>query len=254
MKSDKFNFRRFGEYFVLDLKTCIRKVGLSTLLCGLIPAMMLVMVAVMNLGMDEYGIWEIGNETKDTVTAIASVLYFLIVPISCYGMLTDRKEGSAAAMLPASHAEKYVSMSIISVIILPFAFCALYLGTDAALYGLFPERYEGMVAVSIASNMGISACDNNVTSLLTTFFMPWMVSSAGLTGAVLFKKGKGAKTFLTCSLSFILLVAIIGFTKTGSRFLNMDIHSICLCWILFQTFCAVCCLTYTYYRTKKIEL
>lgn len=258
MKSDKFNFRRFSEYFALDLKTCFKKVGLSTLLCGLIPVMLLIMVSVMNLGSGDTEIWIIGNEPKDMVTAVASILFFLIAPISCYGALTDKKRGSAAIMLPVSHTEKYASMTIISVIILPLAFCALYLGTDAALYGLFPKRYEDAEAVLIAGNLGISMNygfgTSYVTSLMPTFFMPWMVSSAGLAGAVLFKKGKGAKTFITCSLSFILLVAIISSTHAGESFLSMDMCSVNLIWVLFQTFCAICCLTYLYYRTKKIEL
>ena len=35
--SETFSLSRFGEYFILDLRNCFAKVGLTTLVCGLVP-------------------------------------------------------------------------------------------------------------------------------------------------------------------------------------------------------------------------
>lgn len=102
----------------------------------------------------------------------------------------------------------------------------------------------------MAQNIG----DND---LLTMFFTPWMVSSAGLAGAVLFKKNKGAKTFFTAALSFIaLLIILITIEKRCSipsifpYIFPYSIHG----WYIFQAICTVLLMTYTYFKTKKIEL
>lgn len=236
--SETFSLSRFGEYFILDLRNCFAKVGLTTLVCGLVPLILLVMVAATNFAVGDPSVWIIENSVKDMVTAVTSIFYFLLIPISCYGLLTDKSAGSTSMMLPVSHTEKYASMVINSVIILPLTFAALYFATDAALWALFPARYEDAVTVM---------------TMLSSFFMPWMVSAVGLTGALLFKRGKGAKTFAVSAVSFILLVAVLGSIDIPSLYNKVNMHTVNVIWVVFQTVCAAICLTYVYFRTKKIQ-
>lgn len=253
--SETFSLSRFGEYFILDLRNCIRKVGLTTLVCGLIPLIMFVMVAAANFAIGDSSVWTIDNAVKDMVTAVTSILYFLLIPISCYGMLTDKSAGSASMMLPASHTEKYASMVINCLIILPLAFAALYFATDAALWALFPERYEDTVFVDLVRRTGLTRFGSSPTvmTMLSSFFMPWMVSAAGLAGALLFKRGKGAKTFAVSAISFILLVSIVGSLDIPRLYNKVNMHTVNVIWVMFQTVCAMLCLTYVYFRTKKIQ-
>ena len=236
--SETFSLSRFGEYFILDLRNCFAKVGLTTLVCGLVPLILLVMVAATNFAVGDPSVWIIENSVKDMVTAVTSIFYLLLIPISCYGLLTDKSAGSTSMMLPVSHTEKYASMVINSVIILPLTFAALYFATDAALWALFPARYEDAVTVM---------------TMLSSFFMPWMVSAVGLTGALLFKRGKGAKTFAVSAVSFILLVAVLGSIDIPSLYNKVNMHTVNVIWVVFQTVCAAICLTYVYFRTKKIQ-
>lgn len=236
--SETFSLSRFGEYFILDLRNCFAKVGLTTLVCGLVPLILLVMVAATNFAVGDPSVWIIENSVKDMVTAVTSIFYFLLIPISCYGLLTDKSAGSTSMMLPVSHTEKYASMVINSVIILPLTFAALYFATDAALWALFPARYEDAATVM---------------TMLSSFFMPWMVSAVGLTGALLFKRGKGAKTFAVSAVSFILLVAVLGSIDIPSLYNKVNMHTVNVIWVVFQTVCAAICLTYVYFRTKKIQ-
>lgn len=236
--SETFSLSRFGEYFILDLRNCFAKVGLTTLVCGLVPLILLVMVAATNFAVGDPSVWIIENSVKDMVTAVTSIFYLLLIPISCYGLLTDKSAGSTSMMLPVSHTEKYASMVINSVIILPLTFAALYFATDAALWALFPARYEDAVTVM---------------TMLSSFFMPWMVSAVGLTGALLFKRGKGAKTFAVSAVSFILLVAVLGSIDIPSLYNKVNMYTVNVIWVVFQTVCAAICLTYVYFRTKKIQ-
>ena len=83
-----------------------------------------------------------------------------------------------------------------------------------------------------------------------------MVSSAGLCGAVLFKRNKGSKTFLTAILSFVVLIVIIAVIAAkvmGPAVEFLDRNLQCL-WHCFQTAAAVCCLIYVYFKTRKIQL
>lgn len=236
--SETFSLSRFGEYFILDLRNCFAKVGLTTLVCGLVPLILLVMVAATNFAVGDPSVWIIENSVKDMVTAVTSIFYLLLIPISCYGLLTDKSAGSTSMMLPVSHTEKYASMVINSMIILPLTFAALYFATDAALWALFPARYEDAATVM---------------TMLSSFFMPWMVSAVGLTGALLFKRGKGAKTFAVSAVSFILLVAVLGSIDIPSLYNKVNMHTVNVIWVVFQTVCAAICLTYVYFRTKKIQ-
>ncbi len=250
--SETFSLSRFGEYFILDLRNCFAKVGLTTLVCGLVPLILLVMVAATNFAVGDPSVWIIENSVKDMVTAVTSIFYFLLIPISCYGLLTDKSAGSTSLMLPASHTEKYASMVINSMIILPLTFAALYFATDAALWAIFPQWYDDAVIVDIVKRTFRNS-PTAVMTMLSSFFMPWMVSAVGLTGALLFKRGKGAKTFAVSAVSFILLVAVLGSIDIPSLYNKVNMHTVNVIWVVFQTVCAVLCLTYVYFRTKIIQ-
>lgn len=245
MEKEKFNFGRFRKYFAHDLLRCIKQVGLATLLTGLIPAILLFCSVCMftATGISD---WSLDRNFTAGVAIIASILYLLFMPIPCYGELTDKRKGGNFLMLPASHTEKYVSMLINCLIIFPLGFAALYFGTDALLVTLFPARYEAFAAYEIL-------CRSDASSFTTqVFFLPPMVSSAGLCGSLLFKKRKASKTYITCAVSFLVfLLIIISIAQT-----DIDFHNIngMRAWYIFQTFCTLCLLAYIYIKTKKIQL
>ena len=250
--SETFCVSRFAEYYILDLKHCISKVGTTILVCGLVPLMLFVMVFATNLAVGDPLVWKIGNDVKDMVTAVTSILFFLLIPINCYGFLTDKGPGSNCTMIPVSHAERYASMVVNALIILPLAFLILYFATDATLWAIFPQWYDDAVIVDIVKRTFRNS-PTAVMTMLSSFFMPWMVSAAGLAGALLFKRGKGAKTFAVSSVSFILLVAVLGSIDIPSLYNKVNMHTVNVIWVVFQTVCAAICMTYVYFRTKKIQ-
>lgn len=245
MEKEIFNFGRFRKYFAHDLLRCIKQVGLVTLITGLIPVILLFCAICMftATGVND---WTFDLEFTAGVAIIVFTIYFLFMPIPCYGELTEKRKGSNFLMLPASHTEKYISMIINCLIIFPLGLAALYFGSDAICSMLFPSRYEGFAATEILFG--------NDESCFATwiFFLPAMVSAAGLCGSLLFRKGKAAKTFITCSVSFIVFVLILISIASS----DIDIYTAdgVRAWYIFQTFCTLCLLSYIYIKTKRIQL
>lgn len=247
-KNDSSSIRRFGKYLLFDLKNNIKAAGLSTLAFGIVPVIAFAAYALLCTSIGHKD-WMMDIDVNCTIAAFSSVLYFLSLPITCYGHLTDKRKGAQFLMLPVSHTEKYISMVLSSVIIFPIAFTVIYLSADALLATVFPSRYDGTIAGELLDSPLNDA-------YFLTIFLPWMVSSAGLAGALLFRKNKMAKTFLTSAVSFIILMIVAG-TVIDNQHNNYDYIEIKLTtsyWYIFQTFCAICCLTYVYFKTKKIQL
>ena len=193
--------------------------------------------------------WNTHLSVNDMILATVSVSYFLMTPILLYGKITDRAEGAVWQMLPASHCEKYVSTILNSIVLFPLAFTAVYLGTDWLMTVLFPAHTESSIISRIG--MALIRCESTERAntlevlMMSKFFLPYMVSSAGLCGAVLFKRNKGSKTFLT--------IAVIAAKVMGPAVEFLDRNLQCL-WHCFQTAAAVCCLIYVYFKTRKIQL
>ncbi|MCM1501615.1 MAG: hypothetical protein NC115_02960 [Bacteroidales bacterium] len=246
MQNKTFNPERFWRYFIHDFLRCIKRTGLATLATCLIPVIMLIGAAICftSIGMDG---WSLDIEFTQFVCAVVSVLYLLFTPISCYGELTDRRKGSNFLMLPASHTEKFISMVLNSIVIFPAIFSLLYLGLDALCCIAFPSRFEEILFLGIMEDG---------SSSMPLFFLPAMVSAAGICGALLFKSRKASKTFLTCAVSFILLcltMFTISYRCAGNAYGSEPVDGKAA-WYIFQGFCTVCCLVYTYIKTKRIQL
>lgn len=88
----------------------------------------------------------------NTPPIAARVVVFLLAfailelyQVRTYGYLTDKKEGSAWLMLPASRAEKFVSMLLVSLIVVPLLFLVVFLLLDGFLSLVDPTYGESLV-------------------------------------------------------------------------------------------------------------
>ena len=91
---DIFDFRRFGKYFVSDLKTCSANYGLSLFTISLLtPLALYVITVVFNLIL-HMG-WEGPSLAfRSVVFGIAMFCMVVTMPVKCYGGLTDKQYGS----------------------------------------------------------------------------------------------------------------------------------------------------------------
>ncbi len=261
----KCNLKNFGRYFLHDLKEALSKSWPITLTMAMYPVLNFLIYAYIGyLQQDPY--WLIDTYSISWIYEGIAILYFLFVPITCYGRYTEKTEGAGFILLPSSHTTRFASMAVISVIILPVIFIVIFMTADYMIFLAAPERFanETPLLNKISADLTFFTFDRKLHAMTVNFgfmsglFIPFMVSSAGLCGAWLYRKGnKHAKTFLTCALSFITLMAILILIaeKTGSArwFIPENVGIMAISWVIFQIFCAICCLGYVYLRTKKIE-
>ena len=229
MKNDIFDFKRFGNYFVTDIKNAIANYGwsmiiliffglISYILVGLISTIatyswqdILNGVGVEWVHTDVYG--------RLTIMLIAFTILSFTAPTKCYGGLTDKNTGSNFILLPASRLEKFISMILMCCIVLPVVFAIGYLIVDYLICLVCPEAGKGIIAgISNAVNeilaeeeIPVEIIDRiNLTSAIDD---TWMIFLFFLLGALVFKKSKASKTFLvgvaiTMFTSSVLLILL----------------------------------------------
>lgn len=206
-----FNFNRFGKFLASDLRHCLANYGLSMLLMSMMG--LIIYIGTVTMGLVFNGAWDgPGVGFRLTVFIITMFVLMTSMPVKCYGGLTDKKTGSAWLMLPVSRLEKYLSMIINTVFIIPLATGAVYVLVDSLLCGLDPTCGAGIVTetkaflVNMVSESFATEADmismpslgsfaHQVSNPLLYIDDIIMISLVFLLGAVCFKSGKTVKTF-----------------------------------------------------------
>lgn len=91
------------------------------------------------------------QEWKTPPIAARSVVFLIafaileLYQVRTYGYLTDKKEGSAWLMIPASRAEKFVSMLLVTLVVVPVLFFVVYIVIDGFLSLVDPTYGKALV-------------------------------------------------------------------------------------------------------------
>ena len=129
--NETFNISRFGKYFAFDLKQMWHRNGKTSLMLGLCGLILYLAVVTISLVFSFH--WQGPGIVPRAITFFLAYFVLVLYETRAYGHLTAKDDGSAYLMIPASALEKTVSMVIIGVFVLPLAFAAVYLSTDAVL-------------------------------------------------------------------------------------------------------------------------
>ena len=230
--NDIFNIRRFGKYLAADAGNCAANYGLSMLLISLMSVVIYAGTVLMGLLFN--GRWagpEFGFRLFTFFTAL--IVMVLTMPVKCYGRITEKRFGTQWLMVPASSFEKFLSMVIMTVIAVPVVTCGVYFAADALLCAIdgscgqsiitsFRSALDTFAEISIASESDMELYPN-LASFIMQVSNPWLYVDdiigmflITLLGAIIFKKGKTAKTILY----YILIVTICGmaFTPVATSF------------------------------------
>ncbi len=236
MKKDIFNFNRFGKYFVSDIKTCTANYGLSLITLSFLTLLALYIFhtgtsLILGNGWD-------GPDAGLRFFAFGVVMFCIVIvmPVKCYGKLTEKQYGSQWLMIPASKLEKFLSMIILSCIIIPVTGGLLYLGLDALICSVDPTCGNSLFrwAFDLESRINEIFVAEQITAepefelvmgFLKQLKSPWLYIDDGiqmvlpfLLGALCFKSGKTVKTFLvlagaSTALSIICAPLMVDWTK-----------------------------------------
>lgn len=208
-----FDIRRFGRYMVYDLKNVRSTYGLTFLILSLMPVVLCLLHLIFTLiGRNSWTAPSFGARAGILiVTTIALIMSF---PANCYGFVTDKKAGTSWLLLPASSFEKFLSMFLICVVLLPAAYLLLYLGSDWLLSVIDRTAGDPLVKSVFGGNGLISFNFDQEASaepVLGPFYAVYanyaLAISVFLLGAVFFKKFKVVKTILA-QIAFLMLFSI----------------------------------------------
>ncbi|MBR4303389.1 MAG: hypothetical protein IKT80_07515 [Bacteroidaceae bacterium] len=226
MNNDIFDFKRFGNYFVTDIKNAIANYRWSMIILILGGLISYIVVGLVNTiynyswqdmlnGVDiEWVHANAGSRVSMMVTAFTIIIF--TAPAKCYGGLTDKNTGSDFILLPASRLEKFISMILICCIVIPIVFIAGHLMVDYLICLVCPETGNCIITeisskaelIFEGADVPIEIIDRiNWTSAIDD---TWMIFLFFLLGALVFKKSKAIKTFL----GGVAIITVISFLLT----------------------------------------
>lgn len=147
---DIFNFRRFGKYFASDAKTCAANFGLTLATTSLLPSLAAYVLAV-GFNLLFLGSWTGPGIGLRFGIFIVSLVFMLIgMPVNCYGKITQKQYGTFWLNLPASRLEKYLSMIIMSCIIVPVIGITGFLAADSLVCTLDSTCGQSLFRAALA--------------------------------------------------------------------------------------------------------
>lgn len=217
MNSNIFDFKRFGRYFVTDIRNAISNFGISFLAMSTLSLSFDIVKGFYSILTN--GTWNgIPNYARISLFAVAAVVIILLSPSKIYGFVTEKKAGQAFLMLPVSTLEKSISMILISCIIVPLVFIMVFLSIDFLVCLADPTCGNAiMVMISELDFDMLNGFSSKLAELAPFIDNPsaytnvaWLIDDAiqiplvFLLGAVFFKRSKPAKT-----LASIIMIGIV---------------------------------------------
>ena len=204
-----FDFKRFGNYFLYDLRRAKNNYLISLLLMGLMPVAFYLIYQFFSL-ITGHGVTELPVESKIAAICISIFAVMLGAGAKIYGSITEKRAGSDFLMLPASTLEKWLSMVLIVCIVLPVALFALLFVSDGIMGLFFPNSYGSRLFDLDALRGtidGFTGDEGLYLNVPAALFLNWCESLLIFTlGAVCFKKAKVAKTLL-CMMAFSMIIS-----------------------------------------------
>jgi len=154
--NETFSFSRFGKYFLFDLKQNWRRHSRPALLISCSGLIIYVVWALFCLIFTQQ--WQ--GPVLPARLFVFMLAFGILELYYCYlyGFVTDKWKGSSYLMIPASTTEKFVSMLLMALIVIPLLFSVVYLALDgvlcladktcgASLVGSISEGYRQLLNV-----------------------------------------------------------------------------------------------------------
>ena len=131
MASEVFNGKRFLTYFKYDLSQTLRIHVKAAVLIGFAGVIFYLLGVAFNAIFD--GTWQAPGFRGRVLIFILASTALELYQVRTYGYLTDRRKGSSWLLVPASAFEKWLSMILMTLVVIPVAYIITYGGTDAIL-------------------------------------------------------------------------------------------------------------------------
>lgn len=209
-----FNLRRFNNVLHYDLKNIIQNFGPAILIQVFMPFILIFFYSILQMLMEGRGWIFPSLAARALIFFLVMAVFYISYGSTSFGYITDKKAGSSYIMLPASTAEKFWSMFLISSVIMPLVFLMLYLFNDwiAVLVG----TAEGVSLATFFWHILVAEGEIDINLLPIIFFTLSVNLLFFLLGAIFFKKRKIVMTILCLfALQFIFFSVIVTLANAG---------------------------------------
>lgn len=200
-----FNFNRFGKVLVNDLKTKYITKFFTITGIALFP-FVFVLISFFRSDVPVY----MEGDLRCFLIFLFGTVFMFLAPFIIYGNVNRRKRGTDYIMLPASSFEKYLSMLLVCIVVVPVTAIAACFAVDAVAATIFPSVIRGYSIKWFNSYF-----DWDI------YLIAVLYSSVTILGNLVFRKHK---IITTACISFI--VAVISFTIATSAMYNYALDSI----------------------------
>lgn len=221
--NNTFDIKRFGNYFLYDLSRARGNFMWSAIVLVLLPAIFFAVVEFFSLLFKGEFATSVGVGTAPIAAIVVYACSILTFPVKMYGSITDKRAGSDYLMIPASTFEKWLTMILMSCVVMPMALTLAFFAVDGLMALCFGKFY-GTGLISSLEFIGdmhdINFGDVSLLSHALGFsHIEWICSILIFTlGAICFKTSKVGKTLLT----IILISSVVGTIFSSLLMLNID--------------------------------
>ena len=226
MKSEVFNGQRFWTYFKYDFTQMWRNHVKASIIIGFSGLILYILGIAFNAVFNQ--VWAAPGFGSRVVVFICACFALELYQTRTYGYLTNRRKGASWLMIPASTFEKWLSMILMTLVVIPVAFLATYTVIDGILALADPTYGELLIsAAKTVIKNGQEALAQANTEYSTTWSLGYVAMPA-IIGYIC-----NFLYFLLCGISFkrnkilwafiILFVASIVFSTVMTT-LGLQTH------------------------------
>lgn len=214
-----FDIKRFGKFFLYDLRNSKNYYWVSLLICAAMP--LICFAIAQTFSRLFFGSWIYEGLPIQIISVIMAICVALFTyPVKAYGRLTDKRAGSNWTLLPASSVEKTLSITLISCVVLPLVLFSLMIGVDALMGVVFPSCWPRPLVCEVFDlNRTMADMSDGIVKMNAPGALWYSWCSSILTfilGAIFFKKAKIGKTFLVLFLMGQVMSMAFSFIFVGT--------------------------------------
>lgn len=143
--SNTFHFPRFVNYLRFDLSRMWKNHTKTAILLGGGSLLVYLLVGIGGLLFNFH--WAVASEPFRFIGIFFALAVLQLYMARIYGFVTDRKEGSDFLLIPASTLEKWLSMLLIALVVIPLLFFVVYFAVDGLICLVDPRAGESLFSL-----------------------------------------------------------------------------------------------------------
>ena len=241
MNNNIFSFDRFLKVLKYDFKFCVPQ--FFTLF-----AVLVFFIHALEMLFMQKEIFYSSSRADGMI--IMWLICIFCAPFVIYPKLNSKHKGSRFIMIPASSLEKFLSMTVICLLLVPTAFMVCFILLDTLLVSAFPNKYDEYIFLDLL--LFIKRIK------ISIFIVPVVLSGTAMLGNLVFKKNALRKTLLFCGTASVVWCLWAGHAMmefiSAEENIEVISRNFFILNCVFYIFVAVVMYTLAYFRIRKMQI